>query len=241
MGEEPPGRKALSLCFVEILVEGQTEEQFVKKVLAPSLQVFNVQVDAVIHSSKVIPDGPNFRGGGLKYERVRKETENLLRSPVDLVTTMFDYYELPGDFPGMATATGTPQQRVSHIEQAYLKDVISRFPNAQNSAARFRPFIMLHEFEALLFADPSVTAKYLGVPNLSRDMERALQRHNGSPEEINSSFATSPSHIIKNTCSGYQKVSAGITIVAAIGLGQLCSACPHFGAWVAGLKSLTCP
>ena len=62
-------------------------------------------------------------------------------------TTMFDLYRLPDDFPGyeQSKSISDPYLRVMFIERELAKDI---------DDYRFIPYIQLHEFEALIFADP---------------------------------------------------------------------------------------
>ena len=66
-------------------------------------------------------------------------------------TTMFDFYALSTDFPSYGLEMQNPYQKVNALEDAFGENV-----NAQN----FIPYIQLHEFEALLFADLDELAIY---------------------------------------------------------------------------------
>jgi hypothetical protein len=46
-----------------ILVEGQTEERFVKQVLLDHLVSVNVGITPTLLTTKVVKSGPNFKGG----------------------------------------------------------------------------------------------------------------------------------------------------------------------------------
>ena len=132
-----------------ILVEGQTEERFVKDVLSPAFWPHELFFSVTILVTKRVKDGPNFKGGVTNFAKFRNDATRLLNSASGaLVTTRLDYYRLPPDFPGMANrpAQGTPSQRVAHVEEA----VAEHFGNPPN----FLPFLALHEFEAWLFASP---------------------------------------------------------------------------------------
>ena len=83
---------------VAILVEGQTEEQFVKQLLEPYFLGINIFVTPIILKTKRISSGADFRGGMITFSKVEKELKNLINS-FDFVSTMFDYYGLDKDFP----------------------------------------------------------------------------------------------------------------------------------------------
>src|SRR4051794_40884440 len=100
---------------VLILVEGQTEERFVKDVLGPALFVRELFFHATILVTKRVKDGPNFKGGVTNFARFKNDAQRLLNSAGGaLVTTMLDYYRLPLDFPGMDSRppNATPLERV---------------------------------------------------------------------------------------------------------------------------------
>jgi hypothetical protein len=104
-----------------ILVEGQTEERFVKDVLAPAFFEKELFFSAIILVTKRVKDGPNFKGGVTSFAKFQRDAWRLLAGAGDaLVTTMLDYYGLPADFPGMATrpARGATAERVEHVEAA---------------------------------------------------------------------------------------------------------------------------
>jgi len=103
---------------VLILVEGQTEERFVKGVLGPAFFSRELFFHATILVTKRVKDGPNFKGGVTTFAKFRNDAQRLLNSAGDaLVTTMVDYYRLPADFPGMDSRPphGTPIRRVTHV------------------------------------------------------------------------------------------------------------------------------
>ena len=50
-----------------------------------------------------------------------------MKTGIDLVTTMFDYYKLPKDFPGKGNLlTGTCYERVDILEKAFTEDINHR-------------------------------------------------------------------------------------------------------------------
>lgn len=62
---------------------------------------------------------------------------------------MLDFYGLPEDFPGQDSRPTQARAAVAHLEHC-----------ASNAVGnpRFIPYLSLHEFEALLFADPHLVA-----------------------------------------------------------------------------------
>jgi len=68
---------------VFILVEGQTEERFVKDVLAPNLQTQKIFLIPTILATKRVKDGPNFKGGITSFGKIERDLRRLLASASD--------------------------------------------------------------------------------------------------------------------------------------------------------------
>lgn len=89
--------------ILHILCEGQTEERFVKEVLSPYLQQFNIYPKPIL---LLTSKKENARGGMLSYAQAKRDLTILQKQYRDnnsehhIFTTMFDYYALPDDFPG---------------------------------------------------------------------------------------------------------------------------------------------
>src|SRR5258707_1398247 len=82
-----------------ILVEGQTEETFVRDVLAPHLLKFGVALEYTIVKTKKVLDGPDYAGGLFNYRRFRDDIFALLGDSNALaVTTLIDFYGFPPKF-----------------------------------------------------------------------------------------------------------------------------------------------
>jgi hypothetical protein len=216
---------------IHILVEGQTEETFVKDALASHLLARNLSLVPVILKTKRLKSGGHFKGGITSYTQVKGDLGRLLAdSSAACVTTMLDFYGLPEDFPGASTRpAGTCYERVEHVERAFAADLLH---------PRFLPYLALHEFEALLFTDLARCAlAFSDVP----EVIPALQKHRDSvksPEEINEGPKTAPSKRILEAYPAYQKTLHGPLAVLEIGLAPLRAACPHFNQWVSRLEGL---
>ena len=78
------------------LVEGDTEEQFVKDHIAPYFEnKCYVQPIKLTTNPKT-----GKRGGFNKYEQLKTDAENLLRQKREkLITTFVDYFRIPKDVP----------------------------------------------------------------------------------------------------------------------------------------------
>jgi hypothetical protein len=216
---------------VLILVEGQTEERFVKDVLGPAFFDRKLFFHPTILITKRVKDGPNFKGGVTNFAKFRNDAQRLLTSAGGaLVTTMLDYYRLPLDFPGMKSrpAHGTPIQRVTHVEDA----IAEHFDSPPN----FVPFLALHEFEAWLFSSPTELPRVLTETRRQKEFE-AIRASVATPEEINERPEFAPSRRIANLFPAYKKTLHGPTTVARIGLDQIRKDCPPFTGWLNKLEA----
>src|SRR5262245_7343839 len=103
--------------LVRILVEGQTEETFVRDVLGPALWERGVSLRETVVATKRVKAGGKFKGGVTSYRQVATEVRLLLGdSSAHLVTTMLDFYRLPRDFPGWKTCpAGSGAHRAAHL------------------------------------------------------------------------------------------------------------------------------
>src|SRR5436309_9409833 len=132
---------------VYVVVEGQTEESFIGKILAPVLWPHNVYLTPLLLGR---------RGGRPIYARVRKDVLAVLKQDHSAYcTTMLDFYGLGEGFPGTPQPQNSPAtNRVVNIEHAMKGDVIAEIPGLRPDV-RFFPYIQLHEYEGLLFSDPA--------------------------------------------------------------------------------------
>lgn len=215
---------------VLILVEGQTEERFVKDVLGPAFFDRNLFFSPTILVTKRVKDGPNFKGGVTNFAKFENDARRLLASAGDaLVTTLLDYHRLPPDFPGMDSrpAHGTPSQRVQHVEAA----ISAHF----NSPANFLPFLALHEFEAWLFSSPVALPRVMTANDKLADFA-AIRAGVKSPEEINERPDQAPSKRIEALFPAYKKALHGPVAAGRIGLEAIRAECPHFNQWMRRLE-----
>jgi hypothetical protein len=213
-----------------ILVEGQTEERFVKAVLGPAFWERELFFTPTILATKRVKEGPHFKGGVTSFARFRNDTQRLLSSARGaLVTTMVDYYGLPADFPGMDSRPphGTPLQRVTHIENALAQHF--------GSPANFVPFLALHEFEAWLLSSTAELPRALSESLKQKEFE-AIRASVATPQEINERPELAPSKRIVNLFPAYRKALHGPITAQRIGLKQIRSECPHFNDWMTKLE-----
>lgn len=213
---------------VLILVEGQTEEGFVNNILNPLLRPESLILHPTLVRTKLVKSGPNFKGGLSTYSQVKRDLVPLFRdSNAAGITTMFDLYGLPSDFPRWRN-TGTAYEKVCSAEKAFGLDI---------GESRFIPYLQLHEFEGLLFSSPEAISTIMRDPRKLTELE-AVRASVASPEEINNGPTTHPSMRIKNMFPGYEKVLFGSLIARRIGLDLLRHECPHFASWIDRLLAI---
>ena len=112
-------------------------------------------------------------GGGVRrWASMRQQIlEHLKEDRGRFVTTMVDYYRMPRDWPGRAspfTAAMSVSDRAKEIENALLQDVSNEMGTGFNPN-RFVPYVMMHEFEAMLFSDCDSFGRAIGRPDLIDD------------------------------------------------------------------------
>lgn len=212
---------------VRALVEGQTEESFVRSVLASSLAVNGVFVTATRIGK------PGHRGGIRPWPAVRKDIIATLKQDRDVhCTTMFDYYALPSDWPGLMEARqqNLISAKAEAIERSIHADICWQLGDSFDKK-RFVPYIQMHEFEALLFSDTLVLAETVQSPYIHARLDEIVEEC-GEPEGIDDSPESAPSKRIIELAPRYQKVVLGTIAAIRIGLPSIRSRCPHFSKWI---------
>ena len=221
-----------------IHTEGETEDAFVEDVLAPHLYGLGyVSVAARLMGSA---QSRERRGGVKPWDSVRDEiVDNFVGDSELVVSTMVDYYGMPNDWPGRADAAASvlaTAERAALIENAMLEDVRVRMDRNFN-INRFVPYVMMHEFEAMLFSDCDRFAYAVGSPHLSRDFQ-AVRDAFANPEDIDDSPISAPSKRIELLLPGYSKPLIGTNAALNIGLDAIRGECPHFRGWLGRLETL---
>lgn len=115
------------------------------------------------------------------------------------------------------------------MEDAFQKDI---------GEYRFRPYLCLHEFEALLFTDPEKLGERVAAitPRLG-ELQSAVSAA-GSPEHVNDGPKTAPPKRLEELSGGtYNKVLHGPSVAAAIGIDAIREKCKHFDDWVTWLTT----
>ena len=86
---------------IYIYCEGPTEESFINTVLYPYFFALGIYVRPIVCETRRDANR-KYRGGVSRYAKIKSELMILCKShPHEYVTTMFDYYAMPSDTPGI--------------------------------------------------------------------------------------------------------------------------------------------
>jgi hypothetical protein len=213
---------------VYLLVEGQTEEAFVRELLVPHFSRTGMYLSPII-----VKTSAGHKGGLFSYAKIKPQLLRLCKQDTQAyVTTLFDLYALPRDFPGRSDAD-YPTAASGQKKAAFLEARLASDLNVRN----FIPYLMTHEFEALLFSEPNEFKLWTDDEAVFHRLSDIARVH-ATPEDINDNPHTAPSKRILEIMPGYQKTIHGPLIACGIGLDTLRRACPHFHGWLRQLESL---
>lgn len=223
---------------VVVVCEGETEEEFVRDVLAPGFYGVGLYLEP-----QMVETSPGHRGGALNYDRVKLHLRNTLRQKsAPVVTTLFDLYKLDKRFPGFEQSRALPDlgQRLDVLRRELHADVVAA---AGCQPGRFIPYIQPYEFEALLFSDvPTLTRVEPGWLAAS-DALAAARAAADSPEHINDRPETKPAAHLERELSNpsYRKRRHGPIAAQKIGLAKIEAECAFFAGWLAQIRELAAP
>ena len=197
-----------------ISVEGETEEEFVKSVLAEHLRAEGVE------------PYPSLLKGDVTVEKLASDMAKLVWS-FDFVTSLVDFYGFRGK--GSATA--------EELEERIGEEVDRRIARNWNQS-RLIPYVQRHEFEGLLFSDVSAFGGLLYTTEDAIAELHAVRSRFLTPEDVNDSSETAPSKRIERVIPRYNKRVAGSQIAMEIGLPVIREQCPRFDKWLTRLEVL---
>ena len=198
-----------------IVVEGQTEEDFVRKTLAAHLQLSGVWATPFL-----VGRARHGRGGGdVTTERLVTEMR-FLRHSHDAVTSLVDFYGFRGK---------------KDLSPDDLLQVIRDRLEASDERFVF-PYVQVHEFEGLLFSN--VDAFDGLVPRAPIERLRAIRLGFDTPEDINDGTETAPSKRLQRLIPKYRKRLDGPDVAREIGLNAIRRECPRFDSWMSRMEAL---
>ena len=197
-----------------IAAEGETEEAFVKNILADHLRKMGVEPTPIL------------LGGNVTVERLASEMSKLFWN-FDHVTSLVDFY----GFRGIGTKS------LEQLERDIFEEVNHRIGRSWDQSRIF-PYIQRHEFEGILFSDVNAFATAANATNECVEGLRAIRLQFDTPEDIDDGICTAPSKRILRLMPNYQKIVHGVDVATEIGLHIICRQCPRFDNWVTKLESL---
>lgn len=219
---------------VIVFAEGPTEEQFIKRVIAPELQPQKIYL-----KPQTLKTSQDASGGAVSFDRLKFYARNALRNNANAVlSTFLDLYGLDTSFPDFNFAKESSQldTKLRLLESALHQAIIA---HVGCRAERFIPHIQPHEFEGLLFSNTKVLSQT--EPNwhkYEQHLEKVRDEFD-TPEHINNSYETKPSRRLEVILNpSYKKTRHGPLAAKHIGLHQIETECPHFRGWTNKLRAL---
>jgi hypothetical protein len=181
------------------------------------------------------------RGGIRPWPGVQREIVSHLRGDTrNVATTMVDFYGLPqqgqGAWPGRSGARGVDAAAKASAVEGALLEAIAREMGQGFNQSRFIPFVVMHEFEGLLFSDCAAFAKAVGQPAVETRL-KAIRDQFPTPEDINDSPGNAPSKRVASVISGYEKPLFGNLAAMEIGFNSIRAQCLHFNGWMLRLRA----
>ncbi|MGH9760283.1 MAG: DUF4276 family protein, partial [Blastocatellia bacterium] len=157
-----------------------------------------------VYPEAILLGQPGQKGGIRKFSAVEREIAILLkRNPDNYLTTLFDRYGLPPNWPGLEESKrrGTLRDKLEALCEG-MRNQVSKKMGRNFRERRFMPYVQYHEIEAFLFVDPNETARVLGDEGLARDIRRVAQKYE-SVEHIDDNKNTAPSKRITGIFPNY--------------------------------------
>ncbi|MBP6428974.1 MAG: DUF4276 family protein [Bacteroidales bacterium] len=207
-----------------IIVEGQTELEFVKQLLVPYFN--NNRIYEII--PYCVSTSKTKRGGLSNYDYIKNDILRVLQNKHSdlVVTTIIDFFRIPNNFPNYnkAMQETLSTNKVSKLEVFFGKDIDDK---------RCIPYIQLHEFEALLYSSNAGFEKYEDQ-KIYTTTQKIIEDYE-NPEDINSNPLKSPSKRLLAIKPNYNKVFEGNIIALEIGIEKMIEKCPRFRNWISNL------
>jgi hypothetical protein len=222
-----------------IICEGKSEVNFIHKSLTTYFTNINPELCLYAITLPTGKEKGNVKKGGLASytSTVRHIREIVAMNRPGMYTTFFDLYGVPSDIPCKSQIDRLPDplQKAILCEQQLVADL------QLSGQYTFFPHIQPYEFEALLYVNPSITAKFLHADTQSQiSDEQALYKIKSSvssPEHINDSKETSPSHRLINLKPSYKKMKT-LAWTALCDIGGIRSQCAHFDSWLRKIEAI---
>lgn len=205
-----------------VVVEGKTEEAFVRNVLGEYLQSYQLEVaPTIIGSANSRGDG----GGSVTIDGLARDMV-ISSWHTDFVTSLVDFYGF----------SGKGDMKVDQLESEIIHSIRERVPDYPNFDV-FIPYVQMHEFEGLLFSNTSAFAEIDASENSILQLEQ-IRNNFPTPEDINDNSKTAPSKRLEKLLRRYHKPRHGNIVAEAIGIDKMREECPRFNGWLEQLEAL---
>ena len=208
---------------VAIVVEGETEEEFVKHVLTDHLTSHHVIAQPIKPSGRVGPSG-----GTITVDRLANQMARLHWN-FDFVTSLVDLYGFRGRLE---------HENIEELERRIDSAFDERIAHDWNRSSVFA-YVQKHEFDGLLFSEVGAFANVLNPSARSIESLRDVRASFPTPEDIDDGPETAPSKRIIQLVPGYRKRTYGPLLANEIGLTRIRGECPRFDSWISRLESLS--
>ncbi|QIK59685.1 DUF4276 family protein [Dysgonomonas sp. HDW5A] len=214
------------------IVEGDSEDEFVKRILKPYF--VSKGVPEYLVKSYII----TMSGGGHGFnniEHFKNTIEPVLHYKDEpVITTLIDHYRLNSE----KKLTGYNQCiKESDIEKRLAK-MEEKLNDAVQSIKAYRffiPYIQRHEFETLLFADPEQGFDLESEERIKQDIIDLCNSF-ASIEDINCTPEGAPSVRLKEIYSKYKKKyekgAEAVDIAELTTIEKILDKCPRFKNWI---------
>ncbi len=222
--------------MVEVIIfaEGQTEEAFIKQVVAPALRHLQVFV-----KPQMLNTSQTSKGGAVSFDRLKFNARNTLRQNSNAVlSTFLDLYALDAEFPAFEDAKRKSDvyTRVQCLELALQAAIVE---HVGCRLERFIPHIQPYEYEGLLFSDVEALSSIEPAWSASLISLRKVRASVETPEHINDGYETKPSKRLEDLLHPkYKKTSHGPRAAKHITLEVIERECLHFKVWMDSLRAL---
>ena len=211
-----------SVIRLAIVAEGETEEEFIKAVLANHLRSYDVISQPILPRARAGPSG-----GTISVDRLADQMARLQWN-FDVVTSLVDLYGFRGR---------QEHEAIEELEQRIDAAVDERI-GRDSDRSRVFSYVQKHEFEGLLFSEVSAFASVLEIPRRSMRTLQAVRAEFTTPEDIDDGPTTAPSKRITHSVPGYRKRRDGPLIAERAGLITIRAECPRFDSWISRLELL---
>lgn len=223
-----------------VVAEGLCEEAFVRSRLQPHLGHHHVWVEPIVVTTSRDAAGQKHRGGG-HWKQWRSDIERVYREqagPGAWVTTMFDLYGLPSDFPDLTSIRVPGLDGASKVKIA--EEALERSIREFSEGRWFIPYVQQYEFESLVLACLEDLDRMLDAPGERKGIvELRAALGETPPEDVNDGLSSAPSKRLSRHLPGYQKRLYSEYALCDVSLEALGQRCPHFGRWLSRLEALS--